>query len=323
MRAAAIFGAVLFLGLLGAWFLIPDTKAPESLETVRLATNPGVFPSNFLSFVGTETGIFERSGIRIELEEMQVSVSAAALMGGSVELSPFSRSNAAAALQGAPVRYIYSLTEAQSFYLVGQPGMEIGNIRTLGVSGKYDQVHMTAAYAADKHAIRPEIVEAGGSSIALRALLSEGRVDAIVVGLPAPFDFESQGFVILDRFEEFRMPLGLFASEEALAARPDTFRRTLAAFEETKRFVVENPDETKRFIKEFFSLEDDVQADARYAAARELFVGTPVPSDAAAEILLKAAKASVFETWQDIEGQTIAEEDRATVFDLRFLPDHD
>lgn len=310
----------------GAWFFTRAEQPVRAVETVRLATNPGVFPSNFLAFVGTQSGIFERGGIVIALEEMSVGVSAAALMGGSVDLSPFSRSNAAAALKGAPIRYVYTLTEAQPFYLVGKPGMTIEHIRTLGVSAKYDQLHMTAVYAANKHGITPEIVEAGGSSIALRALLSEGRVDAIVVGLPAPFEFESQGFVILDRFEELSMPLGLFASEEALAAHPDTFRRTLAALEETKRFVREEPEETKRYIKEFFSLEGDsadAKADVLYRDLASMFRYPATPSPAAEELLLKAASASVFERWDDIASQTVSDTDRARVFDLSLVADHD
>ncbi len=293
----------------------------QHVRTITIATNPGVLPLNFLVFLGNKIGMFQKHNLEIITKDMNSDLGVHALMSESVDYIPFTRAATVASLQDAPITTVIPLTNQSIFYLVAKPNLEAKDIKTIGITGKYDLLHYYALLAIERNKMTDvQLVESGGNSMALRALLSQGKVDAIIVGLPAPFEFEAQGFSILDRFADYHLLIGLSALNTQNSQDTRELKNALA---HTRDYIFNHPEETKQYLTEFFNLADNPERAHKvaglYAALQFIFAdpfGTPTTEGTAN--VIQSAKVPKFETLEKIQKQRVTPEDRAKVTNFTF-----
>lgn len=318
-RIFLISAFALIVSIAGAYAFLTITERSKDdglLTTITVGTNPGIFPLNTLVYIGTQEGIFARHGIRVESESIGANVSVPGLLSGSLDFSPMQKEAATASLQGAAIQGVLPLTSTQFLYLVGKPGMTMDAIKTIGITARLSLPHYLALEAMERHGITAEFVESGGNSAALRALLADGRVDAVVVGLPAPHQFTQDGYEILDRFEDVRLPTFLSASKEYVATHSTEITAFAEALAETRTFVANNKEKTTQYLATLLGLDESIGADTLNEIYRTTaaIVADVTPDPRGMDTLIQIGKAGAFTTITDITAQTVTQEDRDTVF---------
>lgn len=307
------------IGLLASAFFLTtssSTKPTPELRTITVGGNAGVYPFNTLAYIGTQEGIFAKHRIHIETESITTNVSVAGLLSNSLQYSTFQKEAATASLQGAPVSAVIPLSSVQNLYLVSRPGIAPEEIATVGVLARHSLLHYFALVAMERHGFTAEIVESGGNSTALRAMLSEGRVDAIIVGLPAPFLFAEEGFVVVDTFSDITLPSTLIATRVYAAENQDEIRELAAAFAETAAFVSANEAKTTEYLRTLLALPESTSAEtlAHIYATTEKILRTRTPDPHGMDTMIQIGKSGAFTTLSDITSQTVTQEDRDAVF---------
>lgn len=327
-KLAFALGGIAVLAAAG-WYAFGRDAAPaDTLEVVRFVHTSGQFSVNFPIFVGRETGIFAAHGLDVRGEEVEGGVAVAALLSGSVDYMAFPSQATPAWLQGAPIRMVSTLSEISFQYLVAKAGLAPAEIRSIGIPRKHVSPHQFTLAAMEKYGIDAELKETLTPS-ALRAEMLRGNLDAAVVGYLAPVDFETGGFVVLDRFEDDPGSiLTIQALERTIREKPDQVQRVVDAFRGVAQYIRDNPAETREMLYEYYGFTERTETEVRkveegYAAASAFFSPSGALSKAGVRRLIQVAKAGEYETLADIERQDVSEEEIANLITPQFVDIHD
>ena len=222
------------------------------------------FAGQFMTFpLAQKRGFLKEEGIEAEIIRISAAAGRAALSGGEVDYSTGIGGTAiGGALSGIPIRVVACYVPAPVLALVARP--EIKSVQAL--KGKTVAVLIAggvahfAARAIAKHfgldAEKDLKYLAVGPPDARFAALSQGLVEAAVLGPPYDFEARKQGFNILARANDiFVFPeTGLVTSVKKIQEKPDEIKRVIRAGIKANRYIKSNRDGTIQFLIEWLKL---------------------------------------------------------------------
>ena len=234
----------------------------HSADKIRISMTG--FAGQFMTFpLAQKRGFLKEEGIEAEIIRISAAAGRAALSGGEVDYSTGIGGTAiGGALSGVPIKVVACYVPAPVLALVARP--EIKSVQAL--KGKtvavliFGGVAHFAARAVVKHygldSEKDLKYLAVGPPDARFAALSQGLVDAAVLGPPLDFEARKQGFNILARAHDvFVFPeTGLVTSVKKIQEKPDEIKRVIRAGIKANRYIKSNRDGTIQFLTEWLKL---------------------------------------------------------------------
>ena len=261
------------------WFmiLVLQTSA-EAAEKIRISMTG--FAGQFMTFpLAQKRGFLKEEGIEAEIIRISAAAGRAALSGGEVDYSTGIGGTAiGGALSGVPIKVVACFVPAPVLALVSRP--EIKTVQAL--KGKtvavliFGGVAHFAARSIVKHygldAEKDLKYLAVGPPDARFAALSQGLVDAAVLGPPLDFEASKRGFNSLARaYDVLVFPeTGLVASVRKIQEKPDEIKRVLRAGIKANRYIRANRDGTVQFLMEWLKLNREI-ATATYDSVVKVY----------------------------------------------------
>ena len=255
----------------------------EAADKIRISMTG--FAGQFMTFpLAQKRGFLKEEGIEAEIIRISAAAGRAALSGGEVDYSTGIGGTAiGGALSGVPIKVVACFVPAPVLALVARP--EIKSVQAL--KGKtvavliFGGVAHFAARAVVKHfGLDPaakRMIErslehfgldpekdlkylAVGPPDARFAALSQGLVDAAVLGPPLDFEARKQGFNILARAHDVLVfpETGLVTSVKKIQDKPDEIKRVIRAGIKANRYIRANRDGTIQFLMEWLKLNREI-----------------------------------------------------------------
>ena len=249
----------LFVALAITVFLHASVHAADKIRISMTG-----FAGQFMTFpLAQKRGFLKEEGFETEIVRISAAAGRAALTNGDVDYSTGIGGTAiGGALSGIPVKVVACYVPAPVLALVSRP--EIKTVQAL--KGKTVAVLIAggvahfAARAIAKHfgldAEKDLKYLAVGPPDARYAALSQGLVEAAVLGPPYDFEARKQGFNILARANDiFVFPeTGLVTSVKKIQEKPDEIKRMIRAGIKANRYIRSNRDGTIQFLTEWLKL---------------------------------------------------------------------
>jgi ABC-type nitrate/sulfonate/bicarbonate transport system substrate-binding protein len=243
----------LFVTLLTIIFF--ETSA-DAADKIRISMTG--FAGQFMTFpLAQKRGFLKEEGIEAEIIRISAAAGRAALASGEVDYSTGIGGTAiGGALSGVPIKVVACYVPAPVLALVARP--EFKSVQQL--KGKtvavliFGGVAHFAARAIVKHfGLDPEKdlkYLAVGPPDARFAALSQGLVDAAVLGPPLDFAARKQGHNILARADEILIfpETGLVTGVKKIQDKPDEIKRVIRAGIKANRYTRANRDGTIQFL---------------------------------------------------------------------------
>jgi NitT/TauT family transport system substrate-binding protein len=253
--------------VLGALFAILFFHT-SALSADKIRISMTGFAGQFVTFpLAQKRGFLKEEGIEAEIIRISAAAGRAALSGGEVDYSTGIGGTAiGGALSGVPIKVVACYVPAPVLALVSRP--EIKSVQQL--KGKtvavliFGGVAHFAARAIVKHfgldAEKDLKYLAVGPPDARYAALSQGLVDAAVLGPPLDFEAKKQGHNILARADEVLIfpETGLVTSVKKIQEKPDEIRRVIRAGIKSNRYIRANRDGTIQFLMEWLKLNREI-----------------------------------------------------------------
>lgn len=253
----------LIIALLALFFLNGPVHA---LDRVRISMTG--FAGQFMTFpLAQKRGFLKEEGIEAEVIRISAAAGRAALSGGEVDYSTGIGGTAiGGALSGIPIKVVACYVPAPVLALVARP--EIKTVQAL--KGKTIAVlifggvaHFAARAVAKHYGLDPEKdlkYLAVGPPDARFAALSQGLVDAAVLGPPLDFEARKQGFNILARAHDVLVfpETGLVTSAKKIQEKPDEIKRVIRAGIKANRYIRGNRDGTIQFLIDWLKLNREI-----------------------------------------------------------------
>ena len=254
LRVDRIFGALLTV------FLVHTSV--HAADKIRISMTG--FAGQFMTFpLAQKRGFLKEEGIEAEIIRISAAAGRAALSGGEVDYSTGIGGTAiGGALSGVPIKVVACYVPAPVLALVARP--EIKSVQAL--KGKTVAVlifggvaHFAARAVAKHYGLDSEKdlkYLAVGPPDARFAALSQGLVDAAVLGPPLDFEARKQGFNILARAHDVLVfpETGLVTSVKKIQEKPDEIKRVIRAGIKANRYIRSNRDGTIQFLTEWLKL---------------------------------------------------------------------
>jgi len=226
------------------------------------------FAGQFMTFpLAQKRGFLKEEGVEAEIMRISAAAGRAALSSGEVDYSTGIGGTAiGGALTGVPIRVVACYVPAPVLALVARP--EFKSVPAL--KGKtiavliFGGVAHFAARAIVKHfGLDPEKdvkYLAVGPPDARFAALSQGLVDAAVLGPPLDFAAKKQGHNILARADEILIfpETGLVAAVKKIQEKPDEIKRVIRAGIKANRYIRANRDGTIQFLMDWLRLNREI-----------------------------------------------------------------
>jgi len=317
-----IFG-IIIVALLVVFFLTSISQNSE--EQQKTVVKIGQFSSSFNAFplfVAKEKGFFEEYGLEVELKEIEAKIAIPALLAKEIDYSFYIREGVLASLEGAPIKTIVTFTEDSSFFLVARPGLEMSDLKTIGIGSWSTTPHYLALKVIEENNLSAEIVTAGTVPTAT-AMLVKGQIDAVVQTALSAHQLQAKDYKILKAFDE-GMTQGLFTSDDKIKNNPEEVQKVIMALQSAVRFIKNNPEETQELLFSLLKLEkNEVNqkiVEEIYSISQRNFSEEGVPaSQEGINLLIKLAKVGEYKTISDIEKQTVTDEDISAAFDFSLV----
>jgi len=314
--------------LIIAFFVISQEKTnteqteQESQRTkIKIARLTGGL-SDFPLLLAEEKGLFEKYGLDVEFKPMQPQLGIPALLADEVDYIYFTVSSVIASQKDAPIKIIMFLQKEQRPILLAQPGLELEELTSIAFANPYSPIHYSALKLIAENNLDAEIVAVDGAPAISTAMLTKKQVDAALKVAPEAFQLQEQGYALLAILGD-SLPIGLATRDDKIAENPEEIEKVISAVLSAVEFIKNNPGETKEFIFESFSLEknevNEKIVDMTYSIIEETSLETGMLDEERMVTLIKFAKAGSFEAPEDIESQTVTQEEIAKSVDLRFL----
>ena len=248
------------VGALLTFFLVHSLV--HAADKIRISMTG--FAGQFMTLpLAQKRGFLKEEGIEAEIIRISAAAGRAALSGGEVDYSTGIGGTAiGGALSGVPIKVVACYVPAPVLALVSRS--EIKSVQEL--KGKTVAVlifggvaHFAARAVAKHYNLDPEKdlkYLAVGPPDARFAALSQGLVDAAVLGPPLDFEAGKRGFNILARAHDvFVFPeTGLVTSVKKIQDKPDEIKRVIRAGIKANRYIRANRDGTIQFLTEWLKL---------------------------------------------------------------------
>lgn len=251
-----------------------DTKETESLKTIRIGYMTGM-PDQYAGYIGTEQGIFEKHGIKIESSEYAAGINTVdAIATGTVDIGLLA--------DYAAVNRIGNTLDATNLVIFSELALSEPNIGGLYVAPQYandlksldgsegwiTQIGTVWEYynwqSQNYIGIDPEkqkIVQTDSKQTSL-ALAAQGNASAIVAHGADGRRFAEQGWVLAVSSKDMGVKTGIYlvTTREFLANNSDLIANYLKALDESIDYISANTEESA------------VKAEAKFGVLKDDFV---------------------------------------------------
>jgi NitT/TauT family transport system substrate-binding protein len=280
--------------------LLSLSVSAHALDKVRISMTG--FAGQFMTFpLAQKRGFLKEEGIEAEIVRISAAAGRAALASGDVDYSTGIGGTAiGGALSGVPIKVVACYVPAPVLALVARP--ELKSVQQL--KGKtvavliFGGVAHFAARAIVKHfGLDPEKdlkYLAVGPPDARFAALSQGLVDAAVLGPPLDFEARKQGHNILARADEVLIfpETGLVSGVRKIQDKPDEIRRVIKAGIKANRYIRANRDGTIQFLMEWLKLNREA-ATATYEGVVKVYNEDPSTCEKGLRFVIEETKKTV------------------------------
>ena len=277
-------------------FLAPAQAA----DKIRISMTG--FAGQFMTFpLAQKRGFLKEEGFEAEVLRIAAAAGRAALTNGDIDYSTGIGGTAiGGALSGVPIRVVACFVPAPVLALVARP--EFKTIPSL--KGKTVAILIAGGVA---HFAARAIVRQGGLDSekdlkyvavgppdARYAALSQGLVEAAVLGPPLDFQARKEGYNILARADEVIVfpETGLVASVKKIQERPDEIKRVIRAGIKANRYIRGNRDGTVQFLTEWLKLSRD-SAGATYDSVVKAYNEDPNTCDKGLRLVVDETKKTI------------------------------
>jgi ABC-type nitrate/sulfonate/bicarbonate transport system substrate-binding protein len=277
-------------------FLAPAQAA----DKIRISMTG--FAGQFMTFpLAQKRGFLKEEGFEAEVLRIAAAAGRAALTNGDIDYSTGIGGTAiGGALSGVPIRVVACFVPAPVLALVARP--EFKTIPSL--KGKTVAILIAGGVA---HFAARAIVRHGGLDSekdlkyvavgppdARYAALSQGLVEAAVLGPPLDFAARKEGYNILARADEVIVfpETGLVASVKKIQERPDEIKRVIRAGIKANRYIRGNRDGTVQFLTEWLKLSRD-SAGATYDSVVKAYNEDPNTCDKGLRLVVDETKKTI------------------------------
>src|ERR1044071_6697659 len=251
-------------------FCLLGISSSHAADKIRISMTR--FAGQFMTFpLAQKRGFLKEEGIDAEIIRISAAAGRAALSSGEVGYSAGIGGTAiGGALSGVPIKVVACFVPAPVLALVARP--EIKSVQQL--KGKTVAVlifggvaHFAARSIARHFGLDSEKdvkYLAVGPPDARFAALTQGLVDAAVLGPPLDFAARKQGYNILARADEVLVfpETGLVTGAKKIQDKPDEVKRVIRAGIKANRFIRANRDGTVQFLMEWLKLNRESAAAA-------------------------------------------------------------
>jgi ABC-type nitrate/sulfonate/bicarbonate transport system substrate-binding protein len=237
-------------------------SAGDAADKIRISMTG--FAGQFMTFpLAQKRGFLKEEGIDAEIIRISAAAGRAALASGEVDYSTGIGGTAiGGALSGVPIKVVACYVPAPVLALVTRPEFKTVHAlkgKTIAILIAGGVAHF-AARAIVKHfgldAERDLKYLAVGPPDARFAALSQGLVEAAVLGPPLDFEARKQGHNILARADEVLIfpETGLVTAVKKIQEKPDEVKRAIRAGIKANRYIRANRDGTIQFLMEWLKL---------------------------------------------------------------------
>jgi NitT/TauT family transport system substrate-binding protein len=272
----------------------------QAADKIRISMTG--FAGQFMTFpLAQKRGFLKEEGFEAEVLRIAATACRAALTNGDIDYSTGIGGTAiGGALSGIPIRVVACFVPAPVLALVARP--EFKTIPSL--KGKTVAILIAGGVA---HFAARAIVRQGGLDSekdlkylavgppdARYAALSQGLVEAAVLGPPLDFQARKEGYNILARADEVIVfpETGLVASVKKIQERPDEIKRVIRAGIKANRYIRGNRDGTIQFLTEWLRLSRD-SAGATYDSVVKVYNEDPNTCDKGLRLVVDETKKTI------------------------------
>ena len=272
----------------------------QAADKIRISMTG--FAGQFMTFpLAQKRGFLKEEGFEAEVLRIAAAAGRAALTNGDIDYSTGIGGTAiGGALSGIPIRVVACFVPAPVLALVARP--EFKTIPSL--KGKTVAILIAGGVA---HFAARAIVRQGGLDSekdlkylavgppdARYAALSQGLVEAAVLGPPLDFQARKEGYNILARADEVIVfpETGLVASVKKIQERPDEIKRVIRAGIKANRYIRGNRDGTVQFLTEWLRLSRD-SALATYDSVVKVYNEDPNTCDKGLRLVVDETKKTI------------------------------
>jgi ABC-type nitrate/sulfonate/bicarbonate transport system substrate-binding protein len=272
----------------------------QAADKIRISMTG--FAGQFMTFpLAQKRGFLKEEGFEAEVLRIAAAAGRAALTNGDIDYSTGIGGTAiGGALSGIPIRVVACFVPAPVLALVARA--EFKTIPSL--KGKTVAILIAGGVA---HFAARAIVRQGGLDSekdlkylavgppdARYAALSQGLVEAAVLGPPLDFQARKEGYNILARADEVIVfpETGLVASVKKIQERPDEIKRVIRAGIKANRYIRGNRDGTVQFLTEWLRLSRD-SAGTTYDSVVKVYNEDPNTCDKGLRLVVDETKKTI------------------------------
>jgi NitT/TauT family transport system substrate-binding protein len=242
--------------------------AADKLAVAKVANDFALIMGDY----GNKLGIFQRDGVDPEISLITQARMVQASIAGSVDVALASGATLAFAAKGAPLKAVAALSgPPKILVLVVRPDNSVPNVDALrGHTAAVTNIGSLTDWAISRLALRKgwkvdEIKRvAVGDTPARIAALRTGNVDAAVIDIATALDLQERGEVkILVNFGDFITNFQnqiIYATDQAIAKKPDAVRRFVKGWFETIAYARGHKPETVAFTRDTLGVRESVAA---------------------------------------------------------------
>ncbi|HTN69722.1 MAG TPA: ABC transporter substrate-binding protein, partial [Methylomirabilota bacterium] len=222
------------------------------------------FAGQFMTFpLAQKGGFLKEEGFEAEIIRISAAAGRAALTNGDVDYSTGIGGTAiGGALSGVPIKVVACYVPAPVLALVARP--EFKSVpalkgKTIAILIAGGVAHFAARAIVKHFGLDPEKdlkYVAVGPPDARFAALSQGLVEAAVLGPPLDFAAKKQGHNILARADEVLVfpETGLVTAVRKIQDKPDEVKRVIRAGIKANQFIRANREGTIQFLMDWLKL---------------------------------------------------------------------
>ena len=222
------------------------------------------FAGQFMTFpLAQKRSFLKEEGFEAEIVRISAAAGRAALTNGDVDYSTgIGGTVIGGALSGIPIKVVACFVPAPVLALVSRPEYKTVQAlkgKTVAVLIAGGVAHFAARAIARHYGLDAEKelkYLAVGPPDARFAALSQGLVEAAVLGPPLDFEAKKQGHNILARADEVLIfpETGLVAGVRKIQDKPDEIKRVIRAGIKANRYIRANREGTVQFLMEWLKL---------------------------------------------------------------------
>jgi ABC-type nitrate/sulfonate/bicarbonate transport system substrate-binding protein len=300
-----------------------SAELAAGIKEIKIANVPKIFPY-FPLFVAQQKNLFEANGLMAEFEQMETADALKALIEKEVDYMPSSPLTLEASLEETPIKTIMAFADGSPYYLVLQPGLELKDLKTIGVSSPHSGPHYQAMKLIEENDIPATVSFLGNSPAQHITALFEASVDGAVVTPPYVFLLREDGFTVLEPFGDVRVLFsGLTTRNEKIENNPEEVEKVIKTVQSAVEFIRTNPQETRDLLFEFFELEknekNEKAVEDTYLFMKGYFSTEGTLDEETIREVIQFAKTEQFASFKDVKNQSVSPEEIAKAFDFSLL----